>query len=171
MDHSLAALERLFARLPQDNPCWRYQPDPDWPSPCEGDGRWQPVKRDPPGLFTDLEKALELALHPSVKAYYGHYFMEHLKVRHQRGEVLLLGAWNQADFERLQENLIGHVLMKRRLKQPITLFIACTDDEDLLLSIDNESGAVVLEPVGQEAREVLAPSLAEFLDNLSASEA
>ncbi|EKE74050.1 SecY-interacting protein [Gallaecimonas xiamenensis] len=166
---SLNALERLFARLSQDNPCWRYQPDSDWPSPCEGDGRWHPVKRDTPADFTGLEAALGLTLHPSIKAYFGHYFMEYLKVSHARGEVELLGAWNEQDFERLQQNLIGHVLMKRRLNQPVTLFIACTDDDNFMLSVDNQSGEVVLEPVGQPAQDVLAPSLAAFLDSLTES--
>ncbi len=26
-------------------------------------------------------------------------------------------SWHQADFERLQQNIIAHILMKRRLKQ------------------------------------------------------
>ncbi|MED5524480.1 MAG: SecY-interacting protein [Pseudomonadota bacterium] len=164
---SLSALERLFSRIPQDHDCWRYQPDPDWPSPCEGDGRWHPVKREPAGDFANVESALELELHPSIKAYFSHYFMEYLRVGHQRGEVQLLGAWNAQDFERLQQNIIGHVLMKRRLKQPVTVFFACTDDDNFMLSIDNQSGEVVLEPVGKEATEVLAPSLAAFLDSLT----
>lgn len=164
---SLNALERLFARLPEDHSCWRYQPDPKWPSPCEGDGRWHPVKRQPGADFANVEAALGMALHPSIKAFYGHYFMEYLKVWHPRGEVQLLGAWNEEDFDRLQQNLIGHVLMKRRLKQPITLFFACTDDENFMLSIDNDSGEVVLEPVGLPAQEVLAKDLASFLDSLT----
>ncbi|WP_341503469.1 SecY-interacting protein [Gallaecimonas sp. GXIMD4217] len=165
---TLAALEHLYRRLQSWPECWQWQPDPDWPSPCDrGDGHWQPVRQEPPGDFANVEQALGETLHPSIKAFFGAYYAEHLTVHHERGQVTLLGVWNEEDFRRLQENLIGHVLMKRRLGQPLTLFFACTDDDDLLLSVDNLSGEVVLEPVGQEAREVVALSLAEFLDSLT----
>lgn len=169
MEHTLAAFERLLARLPDDHPCWHYQPDPDWPSPCEAAGRWQPVPRKQAGDFSNVEQALELTLHDDIKHYFGHYFIDNLSVHHCRGPVQLLGAWNDQDFARLQENIIGHVLMKRRLQQPITVFIACTDDDSLLISVDNTTGQVVLEPVGQPAREVLADNLAAFLDSLTES--
>ena len=74
--------------------------------------------------------------------------------------------WNDDDAERLQQNLIGHVLMKRQLKQPETLFFALTDEEDFIVSVDNASGQVVLEQVGKPAQQVLAQDLAEFLATL-----
>ncbi len=46
------------------------------------------------------------------------------------------------DFERLQQNLIGHILMKQKLKQAITLFFAVTDEDDIILSVNNNTGEV-----------------------------
>ena len=82
------------------------------------------------------------------------------------GNLQLLLPWNQDDMVRLQQNLVGHVLMKRRLDQPETLFFAVTDEEDFILSVDNQSGEVVLEQVGLLPQEVLAPDLASFLASL-----
>ena len=81
--------------------------------------------------------------------------------------VELVQPWNEADFERLQENLIGHLLMLRRLKLPETLFLATTRNESQLISLLNATGEVVLEQLGQGPRLVLAPDLARFLDRLS----
>ena len=74
---------------------------------------------------------------------------------------------NPLSIERLQENLIGHIMMKRRLKQPATLFFALTDDDDYLISLDNSTGEVLLERVGKRAEQVLAPSMADFLSALT----
>jgi SecY interacting protein Syd len=78
----------------------------------------------------------------------------------------LLQVWNEQDFERLLQNLIGHALMKRRLEQPMTLFFAVTDDEDYILSLENDTGRVMLERVGLEPQEMLADNLAQFLSSL-----
>ena len=58
-------------------------------------------------------------------------------------------------------------MMKRRLRQPVTLFFALTDDENFILSVDNETGEVVLEPVGKPATQVIASSLAAFIEGLT----
>ncbi|MDU0356093.1 SecY-interacting protein Syd [Paraglaciecola aquimarina] len=78
----------------------------------------------------------------------------------------LLQAWNLQDFERLQQNLIGHILMKRRLRQPETLFFGVTDQEDFILTLDNSTGQVLLEQVGLQSNDILAPNLAQFIDLL-----
>ncbi|WP_240153684.1 SecY-interacting protein Syd [Erwinia amylovora] len=67
---------------------------------------------------------------------------------------------------RLQENLIGHLLMKRRLKQSPTLFIATTDSELEVISVCNMSGEVILEHLGTKKRQVIAPSIRNFLISL-----
>ena len=74
---------------------------------------------------------------------------------------------SEEDFERLQQNLIGHLLMKQRLKQPPTLFFGLTDEDDFILSVDNASGEVVLEQVGKLPTRCLAPDLATFVDGLT----
>ena len=75
--------------------------------------------------------------------------------------------WHPGDFIRLQQNLIAHVLMKRRLKQRETLFFAVTDEEDSMLSVLNSTGEVYLEQTGQEVKQLLAPDLLSFLRQLS----
>ncbi|WP_102796593.1 SecY-interacting protein [Bowmanella denitrificans] len=148
--------------------------DANWLSPCQigetdaaGQIIWQPVARVGLADFVDTERALELEFHPDIKAFYSAYWSENLTAHTSRGDLQLLLPWNEDDFIRLQQNLIGHVLMKKRLKQPVTLFFAVTDDDDFILSLDNHSGQVVLERVGLPASEVLADNLSSFLDGLA----
>jgi SecY interacting protein Syd len=147
--------------------------DSEWPSDCHiaagnsGDKvGWHPVKRDGVADFTDLEKALEMKIHQDVISYYSTYWSDNLSAETSEGYLQLLQPWNQADFERLQQNLVGHILMKRRLKQPETLFFALTDEDDFILTVDNTSGEVMLEQVGLLPKEVVSPNLATFIKSL-----
>lgn len=150
--------------------------DNDWPSECynqsgsAGDRvNWQPIKRSGDFNFSDLEAALEMKIHQDVISYYSAYWSDNLNAKTDKGYLQLLQPWNQDDFERLQQNLIGHILMKRRLKQPETLFVALTDEDDFILTVNNSSGEVMLEQVGLEPKEVVAPSLAVFIKSLQPS--
>lgn len=152
--------------------------DPKWPSECyqpsKGDNtlvRWQPVKRLLPGSFADMQKALDLTIHPDITAYFSQYWSENIDAQSEQGHLQLLQAWNPEDFALLQQNLIGHILMKRRLRQPETLFFALTDEDDFILSVDNRSGAVMLEQVGLEPKQQIAPGLADFLQAVEPSQA
>ncbi len=127
---------------------------------------WWPVVQQEPLQFDDLERGLEMVLHPAVTAFYSTLWGGELKVRHPRGAASLLLLWHSEDFVRLQQNIIGHVLMKRRLKQRETVFIAVTDEEDMMLSILNSSGEVYLEHTGREVSQLIAPALASFLAQL-----
>jgi SecY interacting protein Syd len=175
-----AALDRFVNRYLQRFARLEQPFDPEWRSPCEigdpfpatgGEQRiaWQPVQR-PAGTddFVGLERALEVPIHPDIKAYYGRYWSGGLEATTADGHVSLLLLWNEQDAERLIENLIGHALAKRRARSPFSVFIACTEpDSDLFLSIENDSGRVVLEVPGAKPKRVVAPSLAEFLDTLT----
>ncbi len=148
--------------------------DEQWPSSCVAqpvsDGEWvewQPVKQENEISFDNLSEALEVAIDPQLAGFFGRYFSDNLEASTQKGKLTLLQVWSADDLERLQQNLIGHVLMKRQLRQPITLFFALTDEEDFIISIDNQTGEVVLEQVGKLPCEVLAPNLAEFLAQLT----
>lgn len=147
--------------------------EPASPSPCQqGDivdnnVAWQPVPQQPPADFSNVEQALELTLHDDIKNFYALYYGAGLAAEHQRGKLQLLMVWNHDDVKRLQENIIGHILMKRRLKQRETVFFATTEDDDILLSVLNSSGEVFLEHVGQEVKEKLADNLAAFIGTLS----
>ena len=110
--------------------------DRQWRSACEigepitgEDGieriLWQPVKRHPDTIsedFRGLEDALEVAIHPDIKAYYGAYFCGGLEADAPAGHVSLILLWNNEDLVRLIENLIGHALAKQRAKSPFSVF-------------------------------------------------
>jgi SecY interacting protein Syd len=147
--------------------------DPVSPAPCQlailsdNEVSWQPILQQPASDFTNVEQALELELHPDIKQFYSLYYGAGLGANHSRGPLQLLMVWDKADLARLQENIIGHILMKRRLKQPETVFFALTDDDSLVLSVLNNNGAVYLETVGKNVTEKLADSLPEFMTQLT----
>lgn len=148
--------------------------DPKWPSACyQGHAEqgelvhWKPQRMDSSVGFNNIEDALSLKIHPDLVTYYTRYWSNNIDASAQRGNLQLLFAWNQDDLIRLQQNLVGHVLMKRRLKQPETLFIGLTDEEDFIISMENTTGQITLERIGLEPQEVLAESMADFLQNLT----
>jgi SecY interacting protein Syd len=177
-----AALDRLIERYRRRFPVLEADYDPHWRSPCElaetagadpGRVRWEPLRRPVEvDLFAGLERALELPLHPDIKSYYGRYWSGNLETRAPDGHVSLLQLWNEEDADRLVENLIGHALAKRRSRSPFTVFFACTEpDSELFLSIDNDSGQVLLEAPGRKPLRVVASRLAGFLDTLMPADA
>lgn len=148
--------------------------DNDWLSPCtkqdckDGDTiTWRPVKQEGENSFTAMEAALELKMDEQLKTFYCRYYADHFEAVAAQGSLSLLQVWNKDDFERLQQNLIGHVLMKRKLRQAETLFFALTDEEDFIISVLNSTGEVVLEQVGKEPKEVLASDLTSFIQSLT----
>ncbi|MDY6974958.1 MAG: SecY-interacting protein [Pseudomonadota bacterium] len=148
--------------------------DSEWPSPCyktsASDGElvsWAPVLQSPSHSFDNVEEALSLKLNTDFCLFFTRYYSDNLKAMAPQGNCELLQVFNSEDFERLQQNLIGHLLMKQRLKQAPTLFFGLTDEEDFILTIVNESGEVALEQVGREPAKILAPSLAVFLEQLT----
>ena len=111
---------------------------------------WKPVKRDDIADFHNVEHALSIQLHPDIHAFYGQYFSAPLYFNAAFGEGELLQAWNQTDFEILQQNVIGHLIMKQKLKQPLTWFIGVLGDGDEMLTVNNEDGSVWIEIPGQK---------------------
>ena len=113
--------------------------DEQWPSPCEkgeaGDGQeifWDVYSLEEPLDFTNIEQALDLTIHQSLKDFFGWFYSDNLAAKTEDGALELLQPWNSDDFERLQENLIGHVLMKQKLKQEMQLML---EKEIFLLAI------------------------------------
>jgi len=146
--------------------------DENWPSECiqgNNDAQtnfWQPIDVQDPLSFDNIETALELTLHKDLKTYFTTLYSDSLHASCSEGELSLLLPWSSKDFERLQENIIGHVLMKKKLKQSVTIFFAVTDDEDCILSVNNQTGEVWVERVGCVPHKKLANSLAEFIEQL-----
>ncbi|NUZ11345.1 SecY-interacting protein [Pseudoalteromonas sp. McH1-7] len=161
---------RTFKALPST------EYDEAWPSPCEqgepnklNEINWQAVERNPKGTFDELAKALETQFPDGLNTLYGDFFSGNITAFIDGKKIELLQAWNADDFDRLQQNITGHILMKRRLKQPDTVFIGLTEADDLLVSVDVSTGQVGLEFVGKKQHHVLADSIAEFVDCLIAN--
>ncbi|KGJ90550.1 SecY-interacting protein [Thalassotalea sp. ND16A] len=178
-EQSLGEIIRQFSdkfiaqQLQQTGKLPSVEHDDDWPSPCEtgaidGDGfiSWQPVKMDETFDFKNVEQALSLTIHPDVHQYFSHIYSEAIPATCSEGNLELLFAWNKADYERLQQNIIGHLLMKQKLKQKETIFFAVTDEEDINLVVKNDSGEVWVEPVGCEPSKFIANNLIEFIESL-----
>ncbi len=174
-DYSQQHIEQ-FGHLPT------IEHDEQWLSPCElgphdtSQHYWQPIEVDSEQLvdnkedmlsFTNVESALNLELHPDIKTYFTTIFSGDIEALCEEGELSLLFAWNKEDFERLQENLIGHILMKQKLKQAETIFFAVTDEEDMIISLDNNSGEVWVERVGCKPHKKLSDSLIDFINQLT----
>lgn len=180
-DYSVsAALDRFINRQQQ---CQPKPPkaiyDPEWQSACyqveptehpqpNAQVPWRPVRQEENhSMFQRLSEALEVSVHPDLIAFYSRYWSDPLPARSSDGELSLLQVWNDDDMERLRSNLIGHALMLRKQKRPLTFFFACTEpDGDYFLSIDNETGVVLLEQPGKKPLRKLADSLADYLDTL-----
>lgn len=173
--------KRYISAYQEEHGCLpSIQHDKDWPSLCEqsatkqtnatdGEVYWQPVivNENDALSFDNVEAALELILHDDIKTYFTSLYSESLDAQSSDGGLSLLFAWNKDDFQRLQENIIGHILMKRRLKQAETIFFAVTDEEDMIISLDNKTGAVWVEQVGCKPHKQLSNTLAEFISLLT----
>jgi len=144
-----------------------------WASPCEqgsheeGFSLWHPVKIEETLTFDNVEAALEVKIHDDIKQYFTVMYSDSLDASCVEGDLSLLFAWSAEDFSRLQENIIGHILMKTKLKQKLTVFFATTDDDDHIISLDNDTGSIWVEKVGCEPHKKIAETLAEFISQLS----
>jgi len=141
------------------------------PSPCAREERdrrvvWEPQPFSLPPTLDAVERAIDIQLQPSITDFYTTQFAADMQARAGENKLTLLQVWSEEDFLRLQENLIGHLVMQRRLKQSPTLFIATTDSEEEIISLSNLSGEVILEQPGRNQRVVLAESLEIFLKSL-----
>ena len=141
------------------------------PSPCALEDReqqvvWQPQPFSLPPTLDAVERAVDIQLQPPITEFYTTQFAGDMQARFGENQLSLLQAWSEEDFLRLQENLIGHLVMQRRLRQSPTLFIATTDSEEEIISLSNLSGEVILEQPGGKQRVVLAESLEIFLKSL-----
>ncbi|HIG39966.1 MAG: SecY-interacting protein Syd [bacterium] len=176
MSHVSEALDHLHNKILTLNGVEYFTNDfdPDWRSECEistvGDStHWKPSLQSSSLNFSGLANAAEADIHPDIQAYYGSYWSGGLKLKSREGPVDLIQLWNSADFDRLIENLVGHLFMKQRAKQSFTVFFATTEpDSELFLSIDNESGKILLEEPGQTPIRELDTDITSFLNRLEA---
>jgi SecY interacting protein Syd len=153
--------------LAEQNGYPEIESDPQWPSECEftenGKTCWKPVRQKKNTSFDNVGEAMGIEVDAQYAALFGMYYVDNINAQHKDGPLQFLQPWSQDDFDRLQQNLIGHLMMKAKLKQPPTLFFALTDEDDLNLVVVNDSGEVWLEYVGKEPHQKVTDNLAEFI--------
>ncbi|MBJ3813809.1 SecY-interacting protein [Shimwellia pseudoproteus] len=141
------------------------------PSPCivtsdDHQVEWHPVPCEPATDLSAVERALEITLQPDAHQFWCSQYAGDMAARREGNPLTLLQAWSECDFQRAQENIIGHLVMQRRLKISPTVFLATTDDELTIISLCNLTGEVVLEKLGTPHRTTLARGLSDFLQQL-----
>lgn len=109
---------------------------------------------------------MDIVIQPALHAIYTTQFAGDMTACFAGQPLTLLQTWSEDDLQRVQENLIGHLVTQKRLKLSPTLFIATLDSELDVISVCNLSGEVIKETLGTRNRDVLAPSLADFLTRL-----
>jgi len=141
------------------------------PSPCiissvDDYVIWQPKPFTGEQNVNAVERAMDIVVQPAVHAFYTTQFAGDMTLRFAGMALTLLQTWSEEDLQRVQENLIGHLVTQKRLKLSPTLFIATLDSELDVISVCNLSGEVFKETIGTRNRDALAPSLADFLAQL-----
>lgn len=131
----------------------------------EGKVSWQAIQLDQSKSFSNVETALNIELFPSINEFYGSFYSAPMFFYSAWGEGELLQAWNHDDFERLQQNIIGHLMMKQKLKQPLTWFIGVMDEEQMI-TVNNDDGSVWLEVAGEVPTQKLSDSIESFISSL-----
>lgn len=164
-------LNQYQARYQQTlHECPRHYSDGEASACVQGDSaepvQWSHVVREQAGSFDNVRTALALELHADIDAFYGSYWAGPLHFDAQWGVGELIQVWNDDDFARLQQNIIGHLMMKRKLKQPPTWFIGVTEQGEQMLCVKNDDGSVWLETPGEQPATQVADSLTELLQQI-----
>ena len=160
-----AAWQQQRASLPRSEELYGI------PSPCvngtDDDGVfWQPQPFSLAQNISAVERALDIVVQQPLHSYYTTQFAGDMTGRFADETLTLLQTWSEEDFQRVQENLIGHLVVQKRLKLAPTLFIATLESERDVISVCNLSGEVIKETLGTAKRITLSPSLASFLSHL-----
>ena len=173
LDHFLKRYHQAYLDKLGESP--RYYPQGE-SSPCiegdflgdHGEGtettvHWHPVNREDSVSFDNVNSALNITLKTDINAFFCTHFSAPLLFESTWGAGELLQVWNKTDFDYLQQNMIGHLMMKKKLKQAPTWFIGVLGDGDKMLTVDNSDGSVWIEIPGETPCEKLTDSLGTFI--------
>lgn len=140
------------------------------PSPCIIASQddyviWQPKPFMGEQNVNAVERAMDLVIQPALHAFYTTQFAGDMTACFAGQPLTLLqtGAKTICNAFRKTSLVTGHA---KRLKLSPTLFIATLDSELDVISVCNLSGEVIKETLGTRNRDVLAPSLADFLTRI-----
>lgn len=146
--------------------------DNDWLSPClfgdeiQEQKQWKPVCRTGNLDLSNIETALDITLHPTIHDFFCSVYSAGIPCLFNSHPIELIQVWNDDDFKLLQENMIAHFMMQKKLGKPASMFIASCSDEMQIISILNDSGEVQLETLGKGQELLLADNLVCFLQKL-----
>lgn len=127
---------------------------------------WQPQPFSLTPTLEAVERALDIVVQQPLQTYYTSQFAGDMTATFGERKLTLLQVWSPEDFQRVQENLIGHLVTQKRLKLSPTLFIATLDSDLDVISVCNLTGEVVLETLGTRHRTTLSASVSSFLTHL-----
>lgn len=126
---------------------------------------WLPVQTNQHNLDI-VEEVIDLTINPAAHLFYGSQYAGDMKAQLNDLSICLLQVWSDDDFSQLEQNIINHLLMQKKLKRRPSIFIATTDDETSIISIDNQTGKIILEKLVTNEIEVLADDIDSFIDSL-----
>lgn len=126
---------------------------------------WQAVEAQ--HSLAIVEEVIGINIHPSAHDFYGSQYAGDMAANWQGRTINLVQVWSEEDFSRLEQNLIAHLSMQKKLKRHPTIFIAATDDNSEIIAIDNVTGEIVLEKLIDNQKDFLAPNLVAFLSALT----
>lgn len=138
------------------------------PSPCLIESRanvifWRPQPFSLPVEMRFIERSLNVRVIDDTLMFYTSQFAGDMYASFAGSAITLIQPWNEQDFMQLQQNLIQHLVLKRRLGQTPTLFIATTTNKNEVISVCNVFGEVVLEQPDRELRRSIAHNITSFL--------
>ena len=129
----------------------------------EGYIAWKPLKKDIKSNFEDIEKELNVQLHPDSKAYYNCYWFLELAGNYNGYDLVLnpvIPGIALKDFKH-ETGLYKEAHNDQLFNIPIGI-----EANGLLLVVDNESGEVKLEDYERNSFEIISENLSKLIENL-----
>lgn len=113
-----------------------------------------------------VEQVMNITLHTDAHLYYETQYAGDMSAQWDNLTLTLIQVWNDEDFSRLEQNLIAHLTMQKKLKRQPSIFIGTTDDATKIITIDNLTGKIILDNLVENQLHILANDLNSFLSQL-----